>query len=146
MSLWGNKDQANNKPKFVGAANLALVTGMTVAEAQANTGVANPGWVQVTTGKGGVVSVAITGGGTGYANGEPVVAANTYGDGFAATIGTNGSGVITSVNVSARGQYSQAPALTITTAAGTTGALTATVGGRAGRVFKETLVAMGSIS
>lgn len=146
MSLWSNKDNANGVPKFVGTANVAKVTGVTVAEAQADKAVVQPGWVQVTTGTGPVVSIAIGTAGTGYANGDVVAAANTYGSGFAGTVRTNGAGAITSVDVTARGQYSQAPALTITTTAGTLGVLTATVGGRAGRVFKETLVALGSMT
>ena len=146
MPLWGNKDTANNKPKFVGAANVAKVSGVTVAEAQTDKGIAQPGWVQTTLGTGGVVSISITTPGTGYANGDAVVAANTYGSGFAGTVTTNAAGAITAVNIASPGQYTQAPALTITTTAGTTGALTATVGGRAGRKFSETLVALGSMS
>lgn len=143
MSLWGNIDQANNRPKY---ANTADVTGMTVAEAQANTGVAHPGWVKVTTGTGGVTSITISAGGTGYANGDAIVAANTTGSGFSGSVTTNANGVITGVNITAPGSYTAAPALTITTSGGSAANLVATLGGRAGRVFKETLVAMSSIT
>lgn len=141
MSLWGNVDNANNKPKF---ANTADVTGMTVAEAQANTGVANPGWVKVTLGTGPVVSIAISAGGTGYANGASLTFATTNGSGAAVTLSTNSTGGITSVTISAGGQYTAAPVITAPT--GTGANLVATVAGRAGRSFKETLVAMSSIT
>jgi hypothetical protein len=146
MPLWGNKDTANNKPKFVGSANVAKVSGVTVAEAQADKGIAQPGWVQTTLGTGGVASIAVTTPGTGYANGDVVAAANTYGDGFAGTVRTNGAGAVSSIAVTSPGQYTQAPALTITSTAGNNAVLAATVGGRAGRKFSETLVALGSMS
>lgn len=50
MALWGNEDTADAKPKFATGNN---VTGFTVAETQADKGVANPGWVLTTTGTGG---------------------------------------------------------------------------------------------
>lgn len=146
MALWGNTDTANNKPKFVGAANVAKVTGVTVAEAQADKGVVQPGWVQVTTGTGPVISIAIGTPGTGYANGDAIVAAGTNGAGFTGSVRTNGAGAITSVQIATGGQYSAAPVLTITSTAGANGVLTATVGGRAGRKFQETLVALSSMS
>jgi hypothetical protein len=144
MSLWGNVDNANNRPKY---ANTANVLGISVAEAEANTGVAHPGWVQVTLGTGPVASITIDGAGTGYANGDAVVAANTNGSGFVGEVVTDGTGAITDVTIVEAGQYSVAPVLTITTAAGTTGALSAVVeGGRFGRAQQETLVAMSSIA
>ena len=141
MSLWGNVDNANNRPKY---ANTSAVTGMTVAEAQANTGVAHPGWVQVTVGQGAVVSIAISAGGTGYANGAALSFANTNGSGAAATLSTNSTGGITSLTITAGGLYSAAPVITAPT--GTGANLVATVAGRAGRTQKETLVAMSSMT
>lgn len=143
MSLWGNVDNANDRPTF---ANTSAVTGMTVAEAQANTGVAHPGWVLVTTGLGGVLSIEITAAGAGYANGDAIVANTASGNGFTGSVTTDANGAITAVTIATPGQYSAAPALTITTSGGANGVLTATVGGRAGRVHKETLVAMSSIT
>lgn len=143
MSLWGNVDNANNRPKY---ANTADVLGIDVAETDANTGIVHAGWVKVTTGTGPVVSIEITGAGTGYANGDAIVAANTNGDGFTGEVATDGSGVITSVTITTGGLYSAAPDLTIDTVGGTAGTLVATVAGRAGRVHQETLVAMSSIT
>ena len=142
MALWSNTDNANGRPTF---ANNSTVVGMSVAEAQANTGVAHPGWVKVTVGTGGVASVTIGAAGTGYANGDAVIAANTNGSGFDGSVTTDGNGAITAVTVSSAGSYTAAPTLTITTSGGANATLTAVLGGRAGRVFKETLVAMGSI-
>ncbi len=143
MALWGNKDTAANRPKY---ANTADVTGITVAEATADAGVAHPGWVKVTKGTGSIASVTVSAGGTGYANGD-VVTATGEGEGFAGTVRTNASGVITSINVTAGGTYTAVPTLAVTSEEGAGATLTAVVsGGRFGREFKETLVAMNSMT
>jgi len=140
MALWGKNDVPGDRPKY---ANTADVLGISTAEAQADKKIAHPGWVKETRGTGPVVSINVTAAGTGYANGAAVTAATTHGSGFAGTARTNGAGGLTGINITSGGQYHQAPVLTV--AGGTGATVVATVGGRAGRVHNETLVAMGSI-
>lgn len=141
MSLWGNTDTANNKPKF---ANTADVSGVTIAEAQANTGIAHPGWVKTTVGTGPVTAIAVTAGGTGYSNGAALTISGGGGSGAAGTIVVSG-GAITGVVITAGGSgYTSAPTVTAPTGTGAT--FSVTLGGRAGRSFKETLVALASMS
>lgn len=53
MALWGNQDQADNKPKYLTAAEKADTVGVDVAEAQTtaniNKGINTPGWVKYTS-------------------------------------------------------------------------------------------------
>ena len=141
MSLWGKTDTANDKPTF---ANTADVTGITIAEAHANTGVAHPGWVKVTTGTGPVASIAVTAGGSGYTNGASLTISGGGGSGAAGTIQV-ANGAITGVVLSTGGSgYTSAPTVTAPTGTGAT--FSVTLGGRAGRSFKETLVALSSMT
>lgn len=53
MALWGNQDQADNKPKYLNAADKAATVGVDVAEATTpaniNKGINTPGWVKYST-------------------------------------------------------------------------------------------------
>ena len=53
MALWGNQDQAADKPKYLNTADKAATVGVDVAEAQTsanvNKGINTPGWVQYST-------------------------------------------------------------------------------------------------
>jgi hypothetical protein len=118
MPLWGNKDQANNAPKFrvtgegynVGdkagrtestiantfnnvASNSQIVTvaGVDVAEAKAQAGkLTHPGWVVVRQGTGPVTSITSSGG-SGYTNGNIVTVSNGTVN-ATATVSTNSTG------------------------------------------------------
>ena len=78
-----------------------------------------------------VRSLAINDGGTGYANGDALVFTAGSGEGAAATVLTNGTGVITSFNFANNGfAYAVAPVITVTSGGGGTGAdIDATLGG-----------------
>lgn len=111
--------------------------------------VAHAGWNLKTTGTGSLTALTIVAGGTGYANTDTITVAAT-GTGSVnatATLTTNSTGGITAVTITNTGIgfTTAAPAVTITTSAGTSANVVATAGGRAGRVSYETLVAMGSI-
>lgn len=112
--------------------------------------VAHAGWNLKTTGTGPLTGLAIVAGGSGYANADTIrVTATGAGSVNAtATLTTNSTGGITSVTVTNYGVgfTSKNPAVTITTSAGTGANITATAGGRAGRISYETLIAMGTIS
>lgn len=149
MALWGNNDNAtgNNKPLY---SNTATTFGVSVTEAANTSGdgqkIAHSGWVKQTIGTGGVSAITIGTAGAGYSNGF-VAFSGGGGTGANASYVVNASGNITSIIINNAGSgYTSAPtarAVGSNTAAAT---LTATVGGRAGRVSYETLVATGSIT
>jgi hypothetical protein len=172
MALWGNLDASNNAPVFADTggwgvtANTqdssvfgnvmlsATVTGIalgvfgvdtTEANSQFSSGdgrsATHAGWVLRQAGAGPIVSItanaaavgsnstiSFTGGGTGNTPGAAVVAVNA-------------AGYIQSVTVTTPGLYTSTP----TANAMSNAVFTITMGGRAGRVNQETLVAMGSI-
>lgn len=150
MPLWGKTDAAASAPKFVAvAANGAIanalfgtsVFGVDATEAAlAGKGI-TPGWVLVRKGTGPVTSVTIGAAGSGYANGASLTFTPTNGgSGAAATITTNGTGGITAITFTSGGSgYITAP--TVSAPTGTAASLTAVLGGHAGRVFRENLVA-----
>lgn len=146
MSLWGNVDQANNKPKY---ANTANTFGVNAAEATVAGGrVPHAGWVDVKLGTGPVTALAIADGGADYAEDEVLIFTGGAGTGAAGIISAvDGNGAITAVTLTSGGSgYTSAPTVSANTVAGTGLDITATVGGRSGRTFFEVLVAMGSIS
>lgn len=124
--------------------------GVDVSEA-ANTAtegtkVAHAGWNLRTVGAGPLASITVAAAGAGYANSDTfVIAGSTNATG---NLVTNATGNVVSYSLTSGGGVftSATPTVTITTAAGTNASLTATAGGRAGRVSYETLVAMGSIT
>jgi hypothetical protein len=155
MPLYGTLDgpTGNSKPKY---ANVATVFGVSATEASNTLGdgpkVAHAGWVKQTIGTGGLATVTISNAGQGInANGFLIVSgANTVEANIAYYVSSNTNSalnVITSVVIQNPGAgYTSAPTITF---AGTNTVLptfASTVGGRAGRVFYETLVAGGSIS
>lgn len=117
--------------------------------------VTHAGWNLKTTGTGSVLSLAITAGGTGYANTDTLrfTAAGTSTVNATATLSTNTAGGITAVTLTNAGKgftnttvFAAFANSTGGVSAGTSANVAASVGGRAGRVAFETLVAMGSIS
>jgi hypothetical protein len=125
--------------------------GVSAAEMANTTGeagkVTHAGWVLREAGTGSIVSVAITGGGTAYANTDTFSVTSPTSN-ATGNITTNGSGVITSVTLTNAGAGFEdvTNSVTITTGTGSGATLTATAGGRAGRVNYETLVAMNNIT
>lgn len=123
-----------------------------LANAAANA-VSHAGWVKVTQYTGGVVDVTITAGGTGYSNTDLIEVSGGIVN-AAGTLVTNSTGGITSIVVTAPGRGFKSIAtstLAVTNStggatAGSTATLVPVLGGRAGRVHMETLVAMSSIT
>lgn len=175
MALWGKTDQANNAPKYTieagtsanGEAMYGNVTvsafssgkeksvgvfGVDPTEAHVTDAVTHPGWVKVTQGSGPVSSITITAGGTTYANGDVVtVSGGTIN--ATATITTNSTGGVASLAIAEHGRGFKAGSPVVAVANSTVGATTGSgatlapvLGGRAGRVQMETLVAFSSIS
>lgn len=124
--------------------------GVDVTEAANNvsegTKVAHAGWNLRTAGVGPLTGIAVAAAGKGYANSDTYVITGTTN--ATGNLVTNGTGNVVSFTATAGGGLftSATPTVTITTAAGTGASLTATAGGRAGRVAYETLVAMGTIT
>lgn len=151
MSQWGNKDYANNVPKYLntnhpGNTNVYLVNSSRLANASfgnsVNHAVAHQGWVKINQGTGPVTSIAVSN-----------VASRVYSNGFLSISGANttpanaslfvlGSNNISIVINNPGAGYSSAPTVTATGANNSTLVFTTTVGGRAGRVQAETLVAL----
>lgn len=169
MPLWRGTDQANNAPQhqivtgntangqtmFNNTTPSAFVSGQATGvfavdttEAGLNKGVAHPGWVVVRQGSGPVASFTIVSGGTGYSNSDTFRVSGGVVNAVA-NLQTNATGGIINVVFSNFGNgFTNTASLTrtITTGAGTGANVTVTLGGRAGRVHMETLVAMSSIS
>ena len=158
---WGKTDNANNAPIWSGAlekkkANTAnrdsmygnSVFGADTTEAGLVPGIAHAGWQYRKVGTGSLQSLTIVSGGTGYANTDTIRIVSEKGANGAASITTNGSGVITAVNITTKssGHTKKSPTVSITTSAGTGANIVAAAGGRAGRVEFETLVAMKSMT
>lgn len=131
--------------------------GVSAAEAANTSGeggkVAHAGWNLRTVGTGSLATLVITTPGGGYANGDVVtIVAGTGGTNATAAVVTTPLGNVTSVSITSSGAGFITTAPTGITVANSTGGattgsnavFTATVGGRAGRVQYETLVAMGS--
>lgn len=149
MSLWGNLDNAtgNNKPKY---ANTATTYGVSVTEAANTTGdgpkATHSGWVKQTIGTGPVKSIAITAAGGGYSNGYLAITGGG-GTGANASFTVDASGNVVAVVINSGGSgYSSAPTVRATGSNTSIASLSATLGGRGGRRFYETLVATGSIT
>lgn len=149
MSLWGNLDNAtgNQKPIF---SNTSSTYGVSVTEA-ANTLIDGPkvthsGWVKQTLGTGSVTALTITIAGEGYSNGFLRITGGG-GSGANASYTVNGDGNVTAVAINSGGSdYTSAPTIVVPGANTIQATVVATVGGRAGRRFYETLVATGSIT
>ena len=150
MPLYGSDSNAtgNTKPKY---ANTSSVYGVTAAEAANTSGdgkkVAHAGWVQQSVGTGPISSIAINIGGAGYSNGFLTIGGTTGGTGANAAFTVNATGAITTITLNAGGSgFNAAPTISGTGVNTAIAQMTATLGGRGGRRFYETLVASGSIS
>lgn len=159
MAQYGKRDQYSDAPKFVvdagtgqkGQEQFGNTVFLADGDEQAATaGIVHSGWQRRTVGRGGLIEVIVTTSGTGYANGDAVAVTNwDAGANAAGNVETDASGNIVSVSLTdLGGSFFSSPNVVITTAAGNNAVLTANVGGRAGRIEFETLVAMnpGSIT
>lgn len=111
--------------------------------------VTHAGWNLRTRGTGPLGTITVAAAGRTYANSDTFsVAAGTGGTNATGNLVTNATGNVVSYSITNGGANfnSATPTVTITTAAGVGASLTATAGGRAGRITYETLVAMGSIT
>lgn len=176
MSLWGNTDGAsgNKKPVYANTTNTTAsstingatannigvygaVFGISDTEAArnnllANTSVnrvAHAGWVSQKIGTGPIANIAITASGSGYTSGNSLTITDQSGrgQGATATYQTNGSNIANVTITNAGSGYVNVDSLVITAVGAGSGAtFAATLGGRAGRIQYETLVAAGSIT
>lgn len=183
MSLWGNKDLANNSPIYAplqvnlttNTTNQTALFGNTTVGAFLNNGVAmnqavglfgvdsteaantlsqakkvaHAGWNLRIAGVGPLTGITVAAAGRGYTNADTYsISAGTGGTNQTGNLVTNATGNVVSYSVTTAGAnfQSAAPTVTITTGAGTGASITATAGGRAGRVQMETLVALGSLT
>ena len=132
------------------ATNATFTVTVTAPGTQAN--VDHAGWVQRTQGTGSLTDITITAAGAGYNVGG--VAANGFiaftgggGAGANAQWFSNAVGNITSVSIRNTGAgYNAAPTASIANTNTSIATFSTTVGGRAGRVTQEVLVAMGSLT
>lgn len=170
MSLWGKVDANTSAPKYkildispnTGVQLYGTrVVGIDVGEQQSNKKINHAGWNRVIRGTGGVTSITVTAGGTGYSNTDTLrvnnsaVAINSSAQvNCTATIVTNSTGGIVSATITGAGKgYPNTSVITTSAlasgggaSAGSGATFTYTLGGRAGRVHTETLVAMGSMT
>lgn len=176
MSLFGSKDQADNAPKNAIASGLGVsangntlfgnttvggyvsgaaigVFGVDTTEAGISTGegkkVAHAGWNMRKQGTGPVISIAVGAQGANYNTAGFITFTGGGGSGANASYTVNTTtNTITSISVLNGGSgYTSAPTANAANAAGVNAAtLIVTMGGRAGRVQYETLVAMGSMT
>lgn len=157
MPLWGANNTSNNAPKYAttaGAggqsgysANLSTAHGLNIfgvpANKEANTHHAqHAGWQHVVFGTGPIKSITISAGGDSYANTDVIETSTGVQVG---TLTTNSTGGIINTAITSTALFANV-SLVVNTSTGSNGALSATLGGRAGRVQYETLVATGSLS
>lgn len=148
---WGNKDFANNEPKYLqtnfpGNTNVKMVTDTRLANASFGNGkgVAHAGWVKINQGTGFVKNIAVS-------NVSPV---KTYANGWVTFTGANttpanaqilvlnGNNVSVILRSEGKG-YSSIPVATASAGANNANLVfTITPGGRMGRVQPEVLVAL----
>lgn len=152
-TLFGNVTVGAFSDNGVAMKNAVGVFGISTTEAansvSGGTKAAHAGWNLRTAGVGPLTGITIAAAGRGYANSDTyVIAAGTGSTNQTGNLVTNSTGNVVSYGVTTAGVNFQSatPTVTITTAAGTGASITATAGGRAGRVALETLVAFGSIT
>jgi hypothetical protein len=169
MSLWGNIDYrtSNLKPVFANTTNASsnstingtsantnkfygVVAGVSVTETErSNTLAQHPthaGWVSLKVGTGTITDNSVLGQGTGANISFTTANSQNTLQSYSTNSTLNTFGTLTIVNGGSL--YSNSSAITIRTNGSNTslGTFTVTLGGRAGRIQTETLVAMGSIT
>jgi hypothetical protein len=175
MSLNGSIDQANNAPKYAIAGGLGVTANgqvmfgnTTISAYVVNTAmgvfgvdsteagvagegkkVAHAGWNLRKSGTGPVASIKIVNAGNDYKTGGWITFAGGGGSGANAsyTVNTTTNTVNSITLISGGSNYTGTPTANIANANGAiTASIAVTMGGRAGRVHYETLVAMGSMT
>ena len=173
MSLWSNTDAATSAPKYAAAGGLGVsangftlhantqlaafksgvalgVFGVDKTEAGITTGegkkVQHAGWNLRKAGMGPITTLTLSSGRSGYNNGSGYLTftGNTGTTSANASYTVHANGVIATVTLLSGGLYHSSP--TITANGGSSATFAVTLGGRAGRVQYETLVAMGSMT
>lgn len=147
----------NNVTPSAFGKNAAIGTfGVSAAE-KANTNgeskdVTHSGWQIRTAWEGPITSLAPNAGGTGYANTDTIKVSGGSVN-ASATLTTNATGGIASITLGTPGLFVNVSSATVSVANSTGGAsagsgatFTIKLGGRAGRVFYETIMAAGSLS
>lgn len=152
MSQWGNKDYANNVPKYLdsnhpGNTNVYLVNASRIANAASVAGksVSHQGWVKVKQGTGYIQTITVSGvntsltyanaylnfagSNTSPANGQVVVSGTNN---VTIVINTGGAGFASTPTVTSLGNNANNANLVFNVV----------MGGRAGRIQTETLVAL----
>lgn len=154
MSQWGNKDYANNVPKFLntnhpGNTNVYLVDSGRLANASFGGGkaVAHQGWVKVKQGTGFVtgISVSNTNPALKYANTYvSFIGANTRPANAQLLVTGAAQNVVSVFMIDGGEGYASVPSVRAAVANSNNSTLifTLTTGGRIGRVQAETLVAL----
>jgi hypothetical protein len=158
---------ANNTPLYANVSSSAYTNGMVVgqfavtSQEMANTSAterghpAHAGWNMRYAGTGPVANVTVSAGGTGYSNTNLVKVSGNNVTNASGSILTNGTGVIQSVTLTepgygfisvARSAISVTNATGGATGIGTGATLTFALGGRAGRLQYETIVASGALT
>mgnify|MGYP001589972370 CR=1 FL=1 len=173
MSLWNSTDANTGAPKFAifaglgvaangnvlfgnvqsGAfhANVGLgIDGVTPAEKANVAGPQHAGWVSKKLGTGGIGTITITNGGTGYTGGNGFLTITGGGVGnnlanISYTVNGTNSIVAATINL-VGGNYVSTPNVNAVATFSTQAAFTVTMGGRANRIQYETLVAGGNIA
>lgn len=150
MSGWTNKDfpSGNGKPKY---ANTSSTYGVSVTEKANNQGVGpkltHAGWVKIETGRGPLGSITIVNPGSGI-NANGFLSVTGGGASRQANVSYVVSGNIVSqiiINDAGKG-YNSSPTVVYTGSNTTRPTFSVSLGGRAGRVTNEVLVAMSSIT
>jgi hypothetical protein len=174
MPMWGKIDQANNAPKnqfvtqstangqtafnntTIGALTGKAAVGMfgvTDAESQVSGALASPGWQKITQGTGPVVSFTVADGGSGYANSDlGVVSGGSTNANFTLTTNSTG-GILTATLSNDGGRFLNLAQCNVQitnstggASAGSSANVVPVLGGRAGRIQYETLVALTGMS
>ena len=152
-ALFGNTTVGAFKNNGVAMKEAVGVFGLSTTEAgntvSGGTKAAHAGWNMRTAFTGPLTGVTVAAAGRLYANSDTYsIAAGTGSTNQTGNLVTNSTGNVVSYSVTTAGANFQSatPTVTITTAAGVGASLTATAGGRAGRIQVETLVAFSSIT
>lgn len=120
--------------------------GVDVVEMGVTDGPAHAGWVERTEGVGELSEVTVSSGGADFDTGDTIEVVADSGANAEGTV-TIAANVITAITLTdTGGLFKAGPTINITTGAGTGATLVGVVGGKAGRVSYETLVAMGSMT
>lgn len=120
--------------------------GVSVAEATVTNGMGSPGWNVIKRGKGQYSSVTVIAGGSGYSNNDTFTVTAASGVNASGNVRTNGTGNVTNLIFSNTGGLFHASPNVVYTTSGVNANVRINIGGRAGRVQFETIVATKNIT